>query len=661
MKIDSFTVFVCLLPVTCGLVSCMDNSLLQQSLQLAGDNRVELEHVLEHYRSDGEKLAAAEFLIANMPAHYSYSDRAAIDSYYELAQKVLECDTLTIVQQRDTLKNFCDNEIPYAGHRLVSDVRIIRSDYLIHSIDQAFDKWKNCPWAEHLSFDEFCEWLLPYKVEECQELDYWRDTLQLYYGDDIKRMIPDDVEYNTCFKTLDFVRNEVLREVKPYGMYTNAGLPILKASLLPKQTYGRCVDYVNLGVMTYRSFGLPVIKDHTPYWGRYRAGHSWYTVLGDRGQELPAEWDLNSVPGWQFFPFERIPKVFRSTYSINPDVLEYKNRSVYKYPFSLCRLDVTEKYMNPSAVEIPVPKVSVTGEKIRLVEPYAYICTFNGRNTDWNIVDYGKIIHGKVRFEKMGRNILYIVMVYDGKGLVPVCRPFVLKKNGAVGYVETDYDVLTSIVLRRKYYESTNVVDKRRRILGARIQCSNNSGFRNAKTVYVVDTVTIPDKIAVRTDKPYRYWRYLAADSTYGSIAELAFFDNAGTQITGRAIACAAASEQAVANAFDGNRLTNFETEDADAPHGAWIGLDMGAPAQVAYVRIVPRGDENDIIPGDEYELRYWGADNTWVLTGKRIAEDNSLRYDSIPRGALLWLRNYSRGWDERPFMFVDDKNIVWW
>lgn len=659
MKLNSFTKIVTLLPVLFG--ACTQNDMLEQSLQSAGDNREELELVLKHYRNDAEKYAAAEFLIANMPAHYSYRDSVAIGRYYDYAEHILTCDTLTPVQQRDSLKNFCDNVISNATKLVVSDVKLIRSDFLIYSIDQAFDKWKSCPWSSHLNFDEFCEWLLPYKVAECQELDYWRDTLQSRFGDDIKQMIPDDVEYNTCFKTLDFVRNELLRKVTMYGIYTETGYPILKASLLPKQTYGRCLDYVNLGVMTFRSFGLPVVKDETPYWGRYRAGHTWYTVLGDRGQELPAEWDLGSVPGWQFFPFERIPKVYRATYAVNPDVLEYRNRSVYKYPFTLCRKDVTEKYMNPSTVEIPVPKCLADGRRFKPVEPYAYICTFCGGKRDWNIVDFGKIKHGKVRFEKMGRNVLYAVLAYDGKELVPICRPFVLKKNGVVEYAETDYSTSVSIELRRKYYESTNVVDKRRRILGAVIQCSNTADFKYAKTVCTVDSVVIPDKIAIKADRPYRYWRYLAADGTYGSVAELGFFDSAGKKLNGRAIGCDAADVQTVSNAFDGDWLTNFETEAADVPDNAWVGLDMGEPTHVAYVRIVPRGDENDIIPGDEYELRYWGADNTWVSTGKRIAEGNTLHYDSIPAGALLWLRDHSRGWDERLFFVQEDKTLVWW
>ena len=53
-------------------------SIINQVLRQAGDNRPELEAVLAHYADEPEKLAAARYLIANLPAHYSYADSDAI-------------------------------------------------------------------------------------------------------------------------------------------------------------------------------------------------------------------------------------------------------------------------------------------------------------------------------------------------------------------------------------------------------------------------------------------------------------------------------------------------------------------------------------------------------------------------------------------------------
>lgn len=53
------------------LIACTspDNQRLEKALQFAGNNRDELEKVLTHYANDPEKLAAARFLIMNMPGH----------------------------------------------------------------------------------------------------------------------------------------------------------------------------------------------------------------------------------------------------------------------------------------------------------------------------------------------------------------------------------------------------------------------------------------------------------------------------------------------------------------------------------------------------------------------------------------------------------------
>ena len=61
------------------LVSCStpEERMLEQSLDFAGSNRAQLETVLDHYAGDREKLAAAKFLIRNMPRYYSYSGWAA--------------------------------------------------------------------------------------------------------------------------------------------------------------------------------------------------------------------------------------------------------------------------------------------------------------------------------------------------------------------------------------------------------------------------------------------------------------------------------------------------------------------------------------------------------------------------------------------------------
>ena len=622
---------------------------LEYALQQAGENRTELEKVLQHYADDPQKLQAAEYLITYMPWHHSMYN-PGLKYYYRLAGKVLSSGLPPQVQA-DSLRDYCDSHLMNAMDETVSDVKIVRSDYLIYSIDKAFEAWKDRPWNSQVTFTDFLEWLLPYKAVENQELDSWRDTLPLYFSDGINAWIPDDQEYNTTYKGIDIVRNELIDKIHMYGIYDRTGIPLLSASLLPHQTFGRCSDYVTLAVLTYRSLGLPVVIDEAPYWGRFRAGHMWYTVLGDRCQELPAEWDLGSVPGWGFFAYERIPKVYRTTYRTDCRTLDYLEKSLYKYPFNPCRMDVTDKYTRTADPEIEL------NEGFSLIEDYVYIAVFAGKSNDWEVVDWGVPSGNRARFHNIGLNVLYCVLAYDpATGLVPVSNPFILHQDGSVGYVIPDMDNLISVDVRRKYYQSENVVNMRRRLLGGRIEGSMSPDFSNAVTLLTIDDVNQPDLYPIGSGKDFRYYRYHGADGSYGSISQLEFYTSDTVPVTGRIIGCRGVEPDVLAKAFDGDRLTNFESEQ---PDGAWVGMDMAGCSPVRLVRIVPRSDDNDVCPGDTYEFRFWNG-HGWESTGNFEAESNVLHFDDIPAGTLMWLRDKTRGWDERPFMVDPDGKIVW-
>ena len=640
-------VAVCTIVVFCGKKQA--NEYLEYALRAAGYNRSELEAVLDHYKDDPEKLAAARFLIENMPGHYSYKS-PRINDYYEIALKLFQSG-LTPKEQRDSLLKLSDSQFAGLDRELIQDVRIITAEYLIYNIEKAFDVWENQRWAKHLSFDEFCEWILPYKCVELQSFDAWRDTTALKFSHDISLMDYDDESYESPFRAVNVIRGELIRNIRPVGMYNRSGYSMLSAATISNMTYGSCSDYVNLGVLTFRSLGIPVIIESTPSWGRYRAGHSWYTLLNDNGDMMRSEWDISSNPGSPFFPYQRIPKVYRHTYAINKERIPYHNNSVYKYPFSLFQKDITDQYFNTTDVTITIR------DRVKLVEDFAYIATFNGHSSEWTLVDYGPVKKGKAYFRNMGRNILYLALGYNGSELSPVSDPFIIHKDGDIEYIPFDYINKESIDIRRKYYSSENVVAMRKRILGGIIEASNDPSFRSAVTVSRIDTLSIPDKMPVDSQgRRFRYWRYLSPDGSYGSIAELRFFDRDSTMMEGTPIAKEGTKADIVFKAFDDDWLSNFETEQ---PDGNWVGMDFGKPVEIQFVRVVPRSDENDIRPGDEYELKFWDG-HFWVTHDIRTADDNVLHYDNVPRGALIWLHNRTRGWDERVFRFKDG-NLEWW
>jgi len=178
-----FTITI-LFAVAAMTIGCGNRSCLDEVLDSAGSNRSELETVLNHYRSvdpNPDKLRAAEFLIENMPAHYSYAGNE-IYQYYDYAARILANKELTPEQQRDSLLSITDLKYRDLPSHTVPDAQVIKADFLIKNIDTSYDRWVNCDWARQITFDEYLEWLLPYKAIELQELDAWRDTLLAHFG-----------------------------------------------------------------------------------------------------------------------------------------------------------------------------------------------------------------------------------------------------------------------------------------------------------------------------------------------------------------------------------------------------------------------------------------------------------------------------------------------
>lgn len=439
------------------VMSCAGPGSVEYALRSAGDNRSELEQVLRHYRDEPEKLKAARYLIAGLPAHYSY-DGTDIGQYYEIADSILSSE-ISPEEQRDSLLAVSERRFSDVVLHTVPDAQIITADFLIRNIDSAWEQWKNCSWTTQVTFDDFLEWMLPYKMAELQSLDAWRDTLYAHFTGDLENAIHDDVEYGTTMKTGDLVKNEAQRELKRYGLYSKSGLPLLSAHLIACQTFGDIPDYALTGALSLRAAGIPVVLDETPVGARFEAATRWFVVLGDKGSEEPSEWDLSTGIGMGFFPYERGPKVWRNTYAINPDRLKYRSNAHFIYPFDLGKKDVTSQYFLTSDIEIPITR----DVRKSLHDKYIYIasavrdtsyaqqsrsCTGEYTKhlpapvpqieTGWQIVDIGTLRHRTAHFTDMGREVLYLIYGYDGNSLIPISRPFILHKDSHIEYLSPD-------------------------------------------------------------------------------------------------------------------------------------------------------------------------------------------------------------------------------
>lgn len=427
------------------LTGCTCKPALKDALESSGTNRSELEAVLDHYRSaDKELKKAVSCLISSLPGHYSYSGDS-IQDYYRYAYNVLSDSSLTPEQQRDMLRDISDSLYSHLAGQTVPDAQVVRADFLIHSIDLAYSQWKNCPWAVQVTFQDFLDYMLPYKAVELQELDYWRDTLYNRYSKDLEHPVVNDVEYNTTMGIADYIRSTFIERTGRYGLYNRSGLPLMSAELYPIQTFGDIPDYALSGCLALRAGGIPVALDETPVGSRDVAATRWFTVLGDNGEQWWSEWDLSTTIGAGFFPYERGPKVYRNTLLINPDRLEYERKSKHPLHFDMCKADITDQYFITSDLDI-----RITPSQRKLIhDRYAYIASavrvkdvladtvITGSHA-WQIVDFGKVSSKKIHFSRMGREVMYQLFVYDGDSIVEFMDPFILNKSGNIETITAD-------------------------------------------------------------------------------------------------------------------------------------------------------------------------------------------------------------------------------
>jgi hypothetical protein len=156
---------------------------IESALKLAGDNRQEMETVLKHYSSnsaDSLKLRAAEFLISIMPAHFYRAEKTelyeAIDSMNRAFRHDYLDDSNIYRQQFDLYRQNYDSlekSVQVSPTTIQNDVTSLKADFLINHIDAVFAIFEHSPWKPYLSFQNFCEYLLPYNISrEKRELWY---------------------------------------------------------------------------------------------------------------------------------------------------------------------------------------------------------------------------------------------------------------------------------------------------------------------------------------------------------------------------------------------------------------------------------------------------------------------------------------------------------
>lgn len=388
---------------------------VMETLEAAGENRGELEAVLAHYIDQGDslKLEAAYFLIGNMQDH-SYAIYALEDSSgTKIDFSVLDYpDYKSLQNSFDSLESE-HGILDFERKDKIQDCQTITSDFLVTQIDYAFRARIERPWCAGLSFEDFCNYVLPYRGSN-EPLEPWREFFfEKYAG--IADSMSDAVAAAAVIN--DDVKSWFGFDPRFYYHPTDQGLSEMMTTGL-----GRCEDMTNVTIYAMRANGLAVTGDYTPHWANSGNNHAWNAIITLGGDVIPFM-GAESNPG-RYRLENRPAKVYRKMFASQPGNLVFLDRKQEKIPGWLagksCR-DVTADYQE-------VCDVTITFEQdIPDSVDIAYLCVFN--SGDWKAIHWARIRDRSATFTDMGREIAYIPALYLNEEIVPWGSPFILESD----------------------------------------------------------------------------------------------------------------------------------------------------------------------------------------------------------------------------------------
>lgn len=601
------------------ILSCQGRSeRLKAVLEYSGANRAELEKVLDHYSvdpADSLKLKSAIFLIEQMPGHYTFGGPfmedycARVDTvsrmpYYE--KKILQIIPFEAPDYRSRLE-------------IREDVKCIKGDFLIHQIETAFRQWQENSWLEELDFNTFCEYLLPYRVEN-EPLDYWRDSLS-----------PFAERLQACKDYYDDCRHSISHLVNKFYSYNPA-----LASRIPekglKDYQMECISTSKLNLFTLRTVGVPAAIDYTPHFANRNGRHYWTTSIDPKLKQF-------QVPQTNLY---RMAKIYRRMFSHHPKATPGKNEYIPPFFLDAFNKDVTNLYLPTQEVVVKIPR--------QLSLNHAYLAIFN--DLTWKPISCTQPSGGKAVFPDMGKDILYLPVYYDeNEEMCPFAPPLILTSEGTTIPLNLRKDSTQKMSLVRKYPYHSYADYWSVELMHTCFETSDDAGFKHTDTIFRITEKMNYEYQFIKTDTTLkrRYWRISPAFKGRSHLADLHFYDTRNREIQGKITGLDSIREQILS---DTDPLSMCMIDQ--------ITVDFGKSTALSGIRYLGRNDANGIYPENEYELFYYDIPEGWVSLGSKTATGYSIEYDQVPTGGLYWLRNLSSGQEERIFTWENGKARFW-
>lgn len=625
---------------------------MQTALNLAGPNKPELLTVISDYsqnNKDSLKLKAAYFLIENMP-HLHYYEGELLDKYMNYP-KFLSRDMFYV----HIGSHYFDRVL---GHFSVDqlnlhyDIKEVSAHQLESNIDMAFKAWQEQPWGLNYNFNQFCEYILPWRLAD--EAPEYNNRNEIYRDfNDILDSIR--LKNGSAIDACTAINNELKRK----GWFLFIGLEFLPhtpiSKLLEYQT-GSCREQSDFGAYIMRSVGIPVSIDFVPQWPTRSGNHTFNAVINKNGKPILFN-AADDNPAMSSHIDMKKGKVYRHIYHENMQSLAVLKDAQEIIPslFSDAYIqDVTDEYCDCSEAHISIKGSNLLKGKIK----YAYLCVFDDVN--WVPIDWSNINSDSIIFHKLENDIVYMPAAYIDATVIPLTDPFILRKGNKIEFIRPDSAHLTQSVTIKHIFPVTP--DRTAKLRGD-FEGSDNPSFTDAKVLFSFSPNCkinpFWNNIIVKNSESFRYVRYFSHGEC--TIGEMEFYSG-GEKLSGKLIGDDLLNNNGLFSkekAIDGDISTSYFSKKDNA----WVGLDLGRFEHLDSIRYSPGvaryAPAYHVISDHRYELNYWYHGN-WMTFGDATATGDSVIFNNFPSNDLYLLHDLSTQQEERIFT-IRDGTQIWW
>lgn len=560
--------------------------------------------------SEGNELVlqkqAAKFLLSNITLHSSYdcnqndSILSSIDTLYRNKPFWIK-SAITVFHSK--------------GFSTIYDINnTYDSTKLMQHINRMLSLRKMYHWYQYYSFEDFCEYILPYNhFEEFQDSIPVNNSLRSTLNKNIHdRLAVHNIYYDGDLNYIETKLKDVINQLSQSNIWeelTNLNINF------------SCREEAIAECHLYNSVGIPRVIDFVPHWANINGRHTWAT----------SPYNLK-------IPYQNYAKIYRKTYSRNPIPTTSKRKEIipnlFQDPFNK---DVTSQYGNTDEISVELSKKRYEFENI-----YLYI--FSEGNL-WPIA-WTKISGKYATFKNLGKGIVYFPGYNSINGMIIEGHPILLNRDGTSRELIPDHCNTQEMKLFRKYPLTQEKIDRIENLIGATILGYQDNNLRPDTLATIPSNYMTESMIALNAENSYKYIQIIP--NRVMQIAEICILSENKDSIDFKTTS----KEYNQLAICDNNYLTysdfipNLKLEIKDSEH-------------LAFMRIMPRNDDNWINPGDVYELFYFCSQG-WVSCGTKIATANFVTYSEVPSRALYLLKNHSKGTEERPFTWEDGKMTFW-